>query len=281
MPWLRAAVGRFRHAASNPKTKTLAGFVQIRWSRLHARRRVMMATSDPTLMQTAEDAIGQLHLEMLETGESDGVLHAAEMHDTPDLLILDAALPGVGGIALCGQMRSHALSSTLPIMMVTRQDDSAQHIQALDGGADDCVDKPLQQNMLVAHIRAIIRRLPKIRSHAHLRAGPIEMDLARWIAKVNGATVDLTHKEFRLLQVLLEARGHALTRDALLERVWAQDTPLTLDSRTVDVHIGRLRRKLGAALGRHIVTLRNVGFRFDLQPDWKVDTSPHPDPRPA
>lgn len=239
-----------------------------------------MATSDATLMQTAEDAIEQLHLEMLETGESEGVLDATGMHDGPDLLILDAALPGVGGIALCGQMRGHALGATLPIMMVTRQGDSAQHIEALDNGADDCVDKPLQQNMLVAHIKAIIRRLAKARSHAHLRVGPIDMDLARWIAKVEGVTVDLTHKEFRLLQVLLEAKGHALTRDTLLQKVWAQDAPLTLESRTVDVHIGRLRRKLGAATARHIVTLRNVGFRFDVGADW-TDVSAPPTPEPA
>lgn len=240
-----------------------------------------MATSDETLMQTAEDAIEQLNLEMLETGESEGVLLASEGHERPDLLILDAALPGVGGIALCGRMRGHTLSSTLPIMMVTRQGDSAQHIEALDSGADDCVDKPLQQNMLVAHIKAILRRLSKLRSHPHLRVGPIDMDLARWIAKVDGVTVDLTHKEFRLLQVLLEARGRALTRDTLLERVWAQDAPLTLESRTVDVHIGRLRRKLGAAAGRHLVTVRNVGFRFDIEPDWAVDMRAHPDPEQA
>jgi len=241
----------------------------------------MMATSDETLMQTAADAIEQLHHAMLETGESEGVLLAAGMPEGPDLLILDAALPGVGGIALCGKVRSHALSSMLPIMMVTRQGDDAQHIEALDGGADDCVDMPLQQNMLVAHIRAILRRLPKIRSHVHLRVGPIELDLASWIAKVDGVTVDLTHKEFRLLQVLLEARGHALTRDTLLEKVWAQDAKVALESRTVDMHIGRLRRKLGPGVGRRIVTLRNVGFRFDMEPDWKVDAGNPPVPRPV
>lgn len=245
------------------------------------RRIVLMATSDETLMQTAEDAIEQLHHEILEMGESEGVLLAAGMLDAPDLLILDAALPGVGGIALCGTIRGHALGSALPIMMVTRQGDNAQHIAALDSGADDCVAIPLQQNMLVAHIKAIVRRLPKIRLHSHLRIGPIDMDLARWIVKVDGVTADLTHKEFRLLQVLLEAKGRALTRDTLLERVWAQDAILALESRTVDVHIGRLRRKLGSAVGRHIITLRNVGFRFDIQTDWTVAIGTSPDPRPA
>lgn len=235
---------------------------------MHTRRQVMMATSDETLMQTAEGALEHLHLEMLEAGESAGVLDSTALHDGPDLLILDAALPGEGGMALCGRIRGQALGATLPIMMVTRQGDSAQHIQALDSGADDCVTKPLQQNMLVAHIKAIIRRLSKTKPRAYLHVGPIEMDLARWIVKVDGVTVDLTYKEFRLLQVLLEAKGRALTRDTLLEMVWAHDAALGLESRTVDVHIGRLRRKLGAAVSRRIVTLRNVGFRFDIQTDW-------------
>jgi len=241
----------------------------------------MMATTDETLMQTAEDAFGHLHLEMLETGGSEGVLQATGMHDGPDLLILDAALPGLGGIALCRQMRGHGLNSVLPIMMVTSHGDDAQHIDALDSGADDCVAKPLKSNMLVAHIKAIVRRLSKARPHARLRAGPIEMDLARWIVKVDGATVDLTHKEFRLLQVLLEAKVRALTRDTLLEKVWAQDALLGLESRTVDVHIGRLRRKLGKAVGSRIVTVRNVGIRLDMQPDWQVDVDARPEPKPA
>lgn len=241
----------------------------------------MMATSDETLMQTAEDVLGHLHFEMLEAAGSQGVLQVTGTPGGPDLLILDAALPGLGGIALCRQMRGHGLSSALPIMMVTRQGDDTQHIDALDSGADDCVAKPLQSNMLMAHVKAIIRRLSKARPRTLLRAGPIEMDLARWIVKVDGATVDLTHKEFRLLQVLLEAKGRALTRDILLEKVWAQDALLGLESRTVDVHIGRLRRKLGKAVGRHIVTVRNVGIRLDLQLDWQVDIDAHPDPQPA
>jgi DNA-binding response OmpR family regulator len=241
------------------------------------RQRVMMATSDVTLMRTATDAIEQLHLEMLETGESEGVLLATEAEDGPDLLILDAALPGMGGIALCGQMRGHALRSKLPVMMVTRHGDNAQHIEALDCGADDCVGKPLQRNMLVAHIKAVLRRVSKIKSATHLRIGSIDMDLARWTVTVDGMTVDLTHKEFRLLEVLMEAKGHAVTRDTLLAKIWAQDSLLGLESRTVDVHIGRLRRKLGAATARHIVTVRNVGFRFDIQPGRTVPVSGHPD----
>lgn len=238
----------------------------------------MMATSDETLMRAAGDALNHLQLDMLETSESAAVLQATGMHGGPDLLILDAELPGVGGMALCRQMRGQTLSSALPIMMVTRQGDDAQHIDALDSGADDCVAKPLRPNMLVAHIRAIVRRLSKPKPRTHLRAGPIEMDLARWTVKVGGVTVDLTYKEFRLLQVLLEAKGRAVSRDRLLEKIWTQDALLGLESRTVDVHIGRLRRKLGKAIGRHIVTVRNVGIRLDLQPDWQVDTA---GPKPA
>ena len=95
------------------------------------------------------------------------------------------------------------------------------------------------------------------------------MDLDRWTVIVSGAPIELTKKEFRLLQVLLEAKGRALTRDFLLQKAWSHATIHGLDTRTVDVHIGRLRRKLGDA-GRYIITVRNVGFRFDILPEWVI-----------
>jgi DNA-binding response OmpR family regulator len=99
------------------------------------------------------------------------------------------------------------------------------------------------------------------------------MDLDRWTLTVQGEAVELTNTEFRLLQVLLEAKGRVLTRDALLDRVWSQDGLRGQDTRTVDVHVGRLRRKLGASV-RYIITVRNVGFRCDLLPDWLSRPAP-------
>lgn len=242
---------------------------------MRTRLTVMIATTDDMLMQTAHATLQRLRFEALEARDA-GKLMRSMQRERPDLLILDGAFAG-DGIALCGALRGDAFTAALPIIMVTVGDDrGAQQIAALDGGADDCLPRPVHTAMLAAHIGAVTRRMTPAKRDAYLHAGPIAMDLERWLLKVDGSTVDLTYKEFRLLQVLLEAHGRALTRDTLVQMVWAHDTPLVLESRTVDVHIGRLRRKLGTPLARYIITVRNVGFRFEIQPEWLVAVSPHP-----
>lgn len=211
-------------------------------------------------------ALEQLHFETVTARDDDEMLRSLHA-EQPDLLILDASLPPAGGLALCRRLRENPATAALPIIVVTSEDNHSQKIEALEMGADDCVTRPLQVSELVAHIKAVSRRTHPETAGGRLRAGPIDMDLERWTLRVSGQPVELTKKEFRLLQVLLEAKGRALTRDYLLQEVWSHGTIHGLDTRTVDVHIGRLRRKLGAA-GRYIITVRNVGFRFDILAEW-------------
>ena len=228
--------------------------------------KALVATNDAVLTSVEYSALEQLHFEAVTARDDDEMLRSLRS-DQPDLLILDASLPPIGGIVLCRRLRENPATAGLPIIMVTSEDDSSQKIEALEMGADDCVAKPLQVGELVAHIRAISRRTHPDAPGGRLRAGPIDMDLERWTLQVSGMPVELTKKEFRLLQVLLESKGRALTRDFLLQEVWSHGTIHGLDTRTVDVHIGRLRRKLGAA-GGYIITVRNVGFRFDVLAEW-------------
>ncbi len=246
-----------------------AGSAPTQRGTLHANLKVMTATSDDKLMHIAHMALGNLHFEMRDTRDGETTLRAMRQ-ERPDLLILDDAIPGTGGVALCRRVRESPLTTSLPIIMVTDAGDDERHIEALDNGADDCLSRPLRVDMLVAHIKVIARRLSRALPVARLLVGPIDMDLERWILKVAGATVDLTNKEFRLLQALLEAKGRTLSRDVLLQLAWAHDPGLALESRTVDVHIGRLRRKLGASMGRCLITVRNVGFRFEVLSEWLV-----------
>jgi DNA-binding response OmpR family regulator len=221
-------------------------------------------------MHIAHTALGKLHFMMLDTHDGENTLRAMRQGGA-DLLLLDDAIPRIGGVALCRKVRESPLTSSMPIIMITAEDDDARHIEALDNGADDCLARPLRVDMLIAHIKVIARRLARAIPTARLRTGPIDMDLERWILKVGDATIDLTHKEFLLLQALLEAKGRTLSRDVLLQMVWIRDTPLTLESRTVDVHIGRLRRKLGMSVSRYLITVRNVGFRFEPPVEWQTD----------
>ena len=238
---------------------------------LNPALKALVATSDALLSSVEYSALEQLHFEALTARDDGEMLHALRT-EQPDLLILDASLPPAGGLDLCRRLRENPATAGLPIIVVTAADDDSQKIEALEMGADDCITQPLQVSELVAHIRAVSRRTHPETAGSRLRAGPIDMDLDRWTLYVSGKPVELTKKEFRLLQVLLEAKGRALTRDYLLQEVWSHGTIHGLDTRTVDVHIGRLRRKLGTA-GRYIITVRNVGFRFDILAEWITSSS--------
>jgi DNA-binding response OmpR family regulator len=229
--------------------------------------KALIASDDADLTSLEQSALKQLHFDATSVHDDGEMLHSIHA-DRPDLLILDAALPGAGALQACRKLREDPATAAMPIIMITDSDSRTQRIAALETGADDCVTKPLDIDMLVAHIRALARRaLQVLGAGKRLRAGPIDMDLDRWTVTVSGAAIELTKKEFRLLQVLLEAKGRALTRDFLLQKAWSHATIHGLDTRTVDVHIGRLRRKLGSA-GHYIITVRNVGFRFDILPEW-------------
>jgi DNA-binding response OmpR family regulator len=229
--------------------------------------KALIATDDAASSSVEYSALKQLHFDTVSVHDDGEMLHSIHA-DRPDLVILDVDLPAAGGMEACRRLREDPSTAGIPIIMVTDGDDDADKIQALETGADDCVAKPLHVEELMAHIKALARRALKAVVPSHrLRAGPIDMDLDRWTVKVSGQPIELTKKEFRLLQTLLEAKGRALTRDYLLQEAWSHGTIHGLDTRTVDVHIGRLRRKLGDA-GRYIITVRNVGFRFDLLPEW-------------
>lgn len=233
---------------------------------LNALATALIATDNDALAGIESSALAKLRYRLAVAHNEAEVFKHFES-ELPGLLILDSALPSSGGISVCRKLREIPATSTVPILMVTSVEDGAEKIRALDAGADECISQPIQADVLAAYVRALIRRLQGNNLKDVLRAGPIEMDLARWVVTVEGRPVELTKKEFSLLRVLLEARGRALSRDFLLQNVWSHGIIHGLDTRTVDVHVGRLRRKLGSA-GRYIITVRNVGFRFDIQPEW-------------
>ena len=234
---------------------------------LQANFKALIASGDAAITSIEYSALKQLHFDTVAVQDDDEMLNSIQAQ-RPDLVILDASLPDSGGLEAVRRLREDPATAAMPIIMVTETDSHSENIAALETGADDCVTKPLDLDLLVAHIKAIARRaLQAVTPGKRLRAGPIDMNLDRWTVQVAGAPVELTKKEFRLLQVLLEAKGRALTRDFLLQKAWSHDTVHGLDTRTVDVHTGRLRRKLGSA-GQSIITVRNVGFRFDILPEW-------------
>ena len=178
----------------------------------------------------------------------------------PDLVILDLMLPGLNGLEVCRALRLDNRTAALPILMVTARGEESERILGLDSGADDYVVKPFSPNELMARVRALLRRTAAPASHESiLRCGPISVDVERHAVTHNGEHVRLTAKEFLLLQYLLEHRGRVLSRDRLLSDVWDYQYPGA--TRTVDVHVRRLREKL-PFLEKALVTVQQFGYKL-------------------
>jgi phosphate regulon transcriptional regulator PhoB len=178
----------------------------------------------------------------------------------PDLVVLDLMLPGMDGLEVCRRLRATATS--VPIIMLTAKADEVDRVVGLELGADDYIVKPFSPKELVARVRAVLRRARPVDGTRPLRGGGVVLDPARHHVAVAGAEVALTPKEFELLQTLMEAAGRVLSREQLLSRVWGYARADEIESRTVDVHVRRLRAKLGGA-GSRIATVKTIGYRFD------------------
>lgn len=182
--------------------------------------------------------------------------------ERPDLAILDWMLPGLSGMDLCRQMRADTRTRNIPIIILTAKSQEADRVLGLELGADDYLTKPFSPRELVARVRAHLRRSERTDEAVDLRVGGITLDTERHRASVNEHPIELTAKEFALLKALMESKGRVLNRDFLLERVWGYDQSAEIETRTVDMHIGQLRKKLGSEAER-IVTIKNVGYRLD------------------
>jgi two-component system, OmpR family, phosphate regulon response regulator PhoB len=183
----------------------------------------------------------------------------------PDLVVLDLMLPQLDGLEVCRRLRSDASTAGVPIIMLTAKFDEVDRIVGLEVGADDYVGKPFSPKELVARVRAVLRRSRPEQGPRVLAVGSVALDPARHVVTVGGQPVGLTPKEFDLLHALLEAAGRVLSREYLLNHVWGYARADEIESRTVDVHVRRLRAKLGTE-GSRIATVKSVGYRFELEP---------------
>lgn len=180
----------------------------------------------------------------------------------PDLMILDLNLPVLSGTEVCRLVRAKPASARMPIIMLTARTAESDRVTGLDLGADDYVTKPFSIRELAARVRAVLRRrqkAPDEAATAMYRGTHLTADFEAVSVHVDGAPVRLTRREFELLRYLVENRNRVLSRDRLLERVWGYDK--FIETRSVDVHVGRLRAKLGRA-GAQIETVIGLGYRF-------------------
>lgn len=179
----------------------------------------------------------------------------------PDVIVLDLLLPRVDGLELCRLLKADAKTKHIPILMLTAKSEEADVVRGLEVGADDYITKPFSPRVLVARIRAVMRRraAEPVENQPPLRIHELMIHPGRHEVTASGEPLQLTYTEFRLLHFLASKPGWAFTRSQIVDAVKGPDYPVT--ERSVDVQVTGLRRKLGE-LGHYVETVRGVGYRF-------------------
>lgn len=188
--------------------------------------------------------------------------YAALADDTPELIMLDIMLPGEDGISILKRLKADARTADIPVIMATAKGNEYDKVIGLDLGADDYLAKPFGMMEMASRVRAVLRRSGCAAEKQQLiRVGGLEMNLGEHIVTADGIRVQLTLKEFELLHTFMTNPGRAFTREQLLSSVWSED--FLGETRTVDVHVGTLRQKLGSC-GKYIRTVRGVGYKLEV-----------------
>lgn len=181
----------------------------------------------------------------------------------PDLILLDLMLPGLDGLEVCKELKNERKTKSIPVIMLTAKAQESDKIVGLELGADDYVTKPFSPRELMARIKAVLRRgkekLPEV-----MKIGDLGLDFSKIEVTVKDKPVELTAKEFELLKTLIQAKGRVLSRDYLLDNVWGFNHAIEIQTRTVDVHVRTLRKKLKSA-AKYIITVKNYGYRFEYE----------------
>jgi len=226
---------------------------------------VLVIEDEETLVEALRYNLAREGYRVATAADGEQALELAE-RERPDLVLLDLMLPKLDGLEVTRILRKR---SSVPILMLTARATEVDKVVGLELGADDYVTKPFSMRELLARVRAVFRRQEMLKTGSattdpsrRLSAGDLSIDLDTHQATLAGQPLSLKPREFDLLAFLVQNRGHAFTRDQLLERVWGYD--YAGDTRTVDVHVRWLREKIEAnpAEPTRILTVRGVGYRF-------------------
>lgn len=224
---------------------------------------ILVAEDEPPLNEIITYNLEKSGFKTLSAFQGDVVVDLVKTH-TIDAMILDWMMPGLSGIEICQDIRADPDLKNLPILMLTARGDEADRVHGLDVGVDDYMIKPFSPRELVARLRALLRRTRKNGQDADLKVGPIAININQHKVSIDGFNVALGPTEYRLLQFLMESPGRVFSRQILLDRVWMNG--MHVESRTVDVHVRRLRKTLMEVGGIDpIRTVRGVGYSFDLE----------------
>ena len=230
------------------------------------KEKILIVDDEKDIVKMLDYNLKKEGFRTLSASDGEDALDMA-IRERPALIILDLMLPGMDGLEVCKTLRKESKTTHIPIIMLTARTQETDKIVGLELGADDYVTKPFSPRELIARVKAILRRsqekenMPEI-----LKIEDLTIDFAKIEVRIKGKPAELTAKEFELLRTLVKARPRVLSRDYLLDTIWGFDHAIEIQTRTVDVHIRTLRKKLKSA-ARHIVTVKNYGYRFQEDQD--------------
>ena len=220
---------------------------------------ILIVDDEPDVADLLKYHLQKAGYQILLAGDGARALEIAR-RSRPEAIVLDLMLPGMSGLEVCRELRKNPNTAVLGVLMLTAKSQSTERITGLEIGADDYVTKPFSPKEVVLRVQALVRRSQAAREGGGIvESGDIRIDKGSFEIMLAGARLELTTTEFKLLCLLVERRGRVQSRDVLLKDVWGYEN--SIDTRTVDTHIRRLREKLGGSSDR-IETLRGEGYRF-------------------
>lgn len=224
-----------------------------------ARHRILIIDDEPDMVKIAADLLTEAGYTVIDCQHPSKGLKEARANP-PDLLILDIRMPDMDGFEVLRQLKADVKTQNVPVIMVSVRSDEADVVVGLEMGAEDYITKPFRKRELTARVKAALRRKEPLSDDKKVAYGPIQVDYGRYVAMINKKQLELTPKELELLGLFLQREGRVLSRAVISESVWGNQ--FTGTTRTIDVHVDTLRKKLGK-YGEWIRSLKGVGYRFD------------------
>ena len=220
--------------------------------------KILVVDDESRMRKLVKDFLTKKNFQVLEAGNGEEAMDIFYEEKDIALIILDVMMPKMDGWEVCREIRKN---SKVPIIMLTARSDERDELLGFDLGVDEYISKPFSPKILVARVEAILRRTGQNNPEDVISAGGIVIDKAAHLATVDGKPMELSFKEFELLTYFLENQGIALSREKILNSVWNYD--YFGDARTIDTHVKKLRRKMGAK-GEYIKTVWGMGYKFEV-----------------
>ena len=224
------------------------------------RLKILVVDDESRMRKLVRDFLVKSNFEVLEAGDGEEALDIFYEDKDIALIILDVMMPKMNGWEVCKEIRE---TSKVPIIMLTAKSDESDELMGFDLGVDEYISKPFSPKILVARVEAILRRTNQIGESSQIKkAGLIVLDKTAHEVTIDGKSVELSFKEFELLEYFMDNQGIALSRERILNSVWNYD--YFGDARTIDTHVKKLRSKLGKQ-GEYIKTVWGMGYKFEVE----------------